>query len=65
VTLVETHLKGELEAAGWTVRADATVARGGCIASAASGELDATLSTRWERVIKALGRNDPWEPPHA
>jgi len=65
VTLVETHLRGELEAAGWTVRADATVARGGCIASAASGELDATLSTRWERVIKALGRNDPWEPPHA
>ncbi|MNK93272.1 Flagellar assembly protein FliH [compost metagenome] len=65
VTLVETHLAGELEAAGWTVRADATVARGGCIASAASGELDASLATRWSRVIKALGRNDPWEPPHA
>lgn len=65
VTLVETHLAGELEAAGWTVRADATVARGGCIASAASGELDASLATRWSRVVKALGRNDPWEPPHA
>jgi flagellar assembly protein FliH len=65
VALVETHLKGELEAAGWTVRADASVAHGGCIASAASGELDGTLATRWERVIKALGRNDPWEPPHA
>jgi len=65
VTLVETHLRGELDAAGWTLRADPTVARGGCIASAASGELDASLSTRWERVIKALGRNDPWEPPHA
>ncbi|MNN38728.1 Flagellar assembly protein FliH [compost metagenome] len=62
---METHLAGELEAAGWTVRADATVARGGCIASAASGELDASLATRWSRVIKALGRNDPWEPPHA
>lgn len=65
MTLVETHLQGELEGAGWTLRADATVARGGCIASAASGELDATLGTRWERVIKAMGRNDPWEPPHA
>jgi len=65
VTLVETYLRGELEAAGWTLRADATVARGGCIASAASGELDASLSTRWERVVKAIGRNDPWEPPHA
>ncbi|WP_354681536.1 flagellar assembly protein FliH [Cupriavidus plantarum] len=65
VPLVETHLRGELEAAGWTVRPDPSVARGGCIASAASGELDASLATRWSRVVKALGRNDPWEPPHA
>ncbi|MBO4122577.1 flagellar assembly protein FliH [Cupriavidus gilardii] len=65
VELVQTHLAGELEAAGWSVRPDATVARGGCIASAASGELDATLATRWSRVVKALGRNDPWEAPDA
>ncbi|WP_037024723.1 flagellar assembly protein FliH [Cupriavidus sp. GA3-3] len=65
VALVETHLHGELAAAGWTVRADPSVARGGCIASAASGERDATLPTRWTRVVKALGRDDPWEPPHA
>ncbi len=64
VALVETHLQGELEAAGWTVRPDPTVARGGCIASAASGERDATLATRWTRVVKALGRDEPWEPPH-
>lgn len=65
IALVETHLSGELEAAGWTLRADPSIARGGCIASAASGEMDASLSTRWQRVVKALGRNDPWEPPHA
>lgn len=65
VELVEAHLKGELEGAGWAVRPDATVARGGCIASAASGELDATLATRWNRVVRALGRDDAWEPPHA
>ncbi|MFS8931904.1 flagellar assembly protein FliH [Cupriavidus taiwanensis] len=65
VALVETHLQGELAAAGWSVRADASVARGGCIASAASGERDATLPTRWTRVVRALGRDDPWEPPHA
>ncbi|KDP86765.1 flagellar assembly protein FliH [Cupriavidus basilensis] len=65
VALVEAHLAGELQAAGWSVRADPAVARGGCVASAASGELDATLSTRWSRVVKALGRDDPWEPPHA
>lgn len=65
VALVETHLKGELEAAGWTMRADPAVERGGCIASAASGERDARLPTRWARVVKALGRDDAWEPPHA
>ncbi|WP_083384405.1 flagellar assembly protein FliH [Cupriavidus sp. USMAHM13] len=64
VALVETHLSGELEAAGWTVRADGGIERGGCVASAASGELDATLATRWSRVVKALGRADSWEPPH-
>lgn len=64
VALVNTHLKGELEQAGWNVRADASIARGGCVASAASGELDATLSTRWQRVVKALGRDDAWEAPH-
>lgn len=61
VALVQTHLAGELEAAGWSVRADGGVERGGCVATAASGELDATLATRWNRVVKALGRNDPWE----
>jgi len=65
VALVESHLGGDLEAAGWTVRADSGVARGGCVASAASGELDATLATRWSRVVKALGRTDSWEPPNA
>lgn len=65
VALVQTHLAGELEAAGWTVRADSAVARGGCIATAASGELDATLATRWSRVMKAMGRDDPWEPADA
>ncbi|MBY4898489.1 flagellar assembly protein FliH [Cupriavidus sp. AU9028] len=60
VALVQQHLAGELEAAGWSVRADGGVERGGCVATAASGELDATLSTRWSRVVKALGRDDPW-----
>ncbi len=64
VALVEAHMHGELEAAGWAVRADPAVTRGGCIASATSGERDARLETRWARVVKALGRDDPWETPH-
>jgi len=55
--LVKEHLPEELQAAGWRIRADATLQRGGCRVLASSGELDATLPTRWERVAAALTRN--------
>ena len=55
--LVKEHLHDELQAAGWRVRVDATLQRGGCRVLASSGELDATLPTRWERVTAALIRN--------
>lgn len=60
VALVEAHVGAELQAAGWTVRADPTIERGGCKAEAASGEVDATVATRWERVMAALGKDLPW-----
>jgi flagellar assembly protein FliH len=37
---------------------DPRIARGGCRVETAQGEIDATLSTRWERVIAALGTTD-------
>jgi flagellar assembly protein FliH len=55
--LVKEHLPDELQAAGWRIRVDATLQRGGCRVLASSGELDATLPTRWERVAAALVRN--------
>ena len=55
--LVKEHLPDELQAAGWRIRVDATLQRGGCRVLASSGELDATLPTRWERVAAALIRN--------
>jgi flagellar assembly protein FliH len=58
--IVEAYLKDELEAAGWGVRTDPAIERGGCRAQAASGEIDATNATRWERVAAALGRSQPW-----
>jgi flagellar assembly protein FliH len=38
--------------------ADARVARGGCRVETAQGEVDATLATRWERVLASLGSTD-------
>jgi flagellar assembly protein FliH len=58
--IVEAYLLEELQAAGWLVRTDPDIERGGCKAQAASGEIDATNVTRWERVTAALGRSQPW-----
>lgn len=57
---IEAYLKDELASDGWTVRVDPTLERGGCRAYSASGEIDATLQTRWERVSAAIKRNDVW-----
>ncbi len=54
VALVQQHLADELSAAGWRIRTDPTIQRGGCRVHAASGALDATLETRWERVTAAF-----------
>lgn len=53
--LVQEHLADDLQAAGWRIRADADTQRGGCRVLAASGERDATLQSRWDRVTAALG----------
>jgi flagellar assembly protein FliH len=64
--LVKEHLADDLKSAGWRLRADAHVTRGGCRVLATSGERDATLETRWERVAATLGRSEtpatPVEP---
>ena len=58
--IIEAYLKDELQADGWTLRADPTIERGGCRAYAETGEIDATVKTRWERVAAAIRRNEPW-----
>lgn len=58
--VIEAYLKEELDALGWSLRADAEIEHGGCRASSATGEIDATLPTRWERVAAALGRASEW-----
>jgi flagellar assembly protein FliH len=63
--LVKEHLADDLKAAGWRLRADAQITRGGCRVLASSGEKDATLETRWERVAAALARNESPATPVA
>ena len=53
VALVKNSLGNQLQTAGWRIRADDTMTRGGCRVQSSSGELDASLETRWERVTAA------------
>lgn len=55
--LVQEHLADDLHAAGWRIRTDLSIQRGGCRVHAASGALDATLETRWDRVTAAFRRD--------
>lgn len=59
--LVQQQLADELHAAGWRIRTDPSIQRGGCRVHAAGGALDATVETRWERVAAAF-RREPLSP---
>jgi flagellar assembly protein FliH len=60
VDLVRAHIGDEITIGGWRVIEDHRIEPGGCRISAANCEVDATLSTRWKRVIAALGRDQSW-----
>lgn len=54
--LVKAQLGAEFEAAGWQLQPDDLITRGGCRATSASGELDATFESRWETVVGKVRR---------
>lgn len=58
--LVRTQLEVSPRAGAWVLKEDATVARGGCRVLTAAGEVDSTLSSRWERITTALGEPQGW-----
>jgi flagellar assembly protein FliH len=49
-TLVKKHLATDLESAGWTLRSDDLITQGGCRVLSNSGDLDATMETRWSQI---------------
>ncbi|WP_148253900.1 flagellar assembly protein FliH [Aidingimonas lacisalsi] len=56
LALVKEHLGDELDAAGWQLQPDDQIQRGGCRATSASGELDATWEERWQSVTRQVRR---------
>ena len=58
--LVEERMGEALAHAGWKPFGDEQVERGGCRLEFAGGQVDATIATRWSRVMAQLERDDAW-----
>jgi len=58
--IVRDNIGHELEKTGWRIIEDGNVARGGCRIDTASNQIDAQISSRWQRLAHALGRDVEW-----
>lgn len=58
--LIRDQLGEQLSHSGWRMIEDPQIARGGCRVENSGAEIDATLSSRWRRVIDNLGRPGDW-----
>jgi len=64
VALVRAHLVEQSGHGHPTLIDDDAISRGGCVVQTAASQLDATLETRWRRVLETLGRPDTaWQEP--
>ena len=58
--LIKNHMGEQLSHSGWQMLSDPQVERGGCRVETASNQIDASTSTRWQRITTALGRDTTW-----
>lgn len=58
--LVRSLMGDELNHFHWKIIEDGRVERGGCRVETANSEVDASMETRWKRVLAALGREGAW-----
>ncbi len=63
--LVREHAPDLLQGGAWQLVEDPALTRGGGRVRTGLGEIDATLETRWQRVLASIGRDDAWLPPAA
>ncbi len=60
--LIRRHADELLAPGGHRLREDIHVTRGGCLIDAGGGQIDASLETRWRRIVEALGADTVWQP---
>ena len=60
VPLIQEHLGDQFSHAGWRIQEDRDIAAGGCRLKAGASEVDATLATRWRRILENIGVTPEW-----
>ncbi|MDR3298458.1 MAG: flagellar assembly protein FliH [Candidatus Accumulibacter sp.] len=64
--LIQARMGDQLTHNNWRIIEDPSLTRGGCRVKLGASEVDATLETRWKRVIESIGVNRDWlETPAA
>jgi flagellar assembly protein FliH len=58
--LVRERMGEQLTHTGWKIIEDARIERGGARIETANSQIDASLETRWNRVVAALGQDTKW-----
>jgi len=58
--IVKQYMGEALSKSGWRIVEDKYIERGGCRVETASNQIDATTSTRWQRLTSALDKNNNW-----
>lgn len=58
--LIRSQLGEQLAHNNWRIIEDASLTAGGCRVELGASEIDATLETRWRRVIEAIGISQEW-----
>jgi flagellar assembly protein FliH len=58
--VIREHLETQFSQDGWQIQEDPNIAPGGCRLRAGSSEVDATLNTRWRRILESIGVTQEW-----
>ena len=58
--LIRAHLGEQLAHNNWRIIEDSSLTPGGCRVEHGASEVDATLETRWRRVIESMGLTREW-----
>ena len=61
VAMARDYLGEQLTHAGHRLVEDPSISRGGVRIDAAGSQIDATVQTRWRRIMDNLGRNIHWD----